>query len=193
MTVSGLHLVCVPVSVCIEALSCDIDKRMVTAASASVNKLQHAVVKMEKTDSKRLNDEYQRLVEGLANSYGDMGDRGDAAGSSAAAGGGRSRGGGGGAAAASETDLLLANPVLPSDLLRESVPGNIRRANHFLMFLRSWVEFLKKQLKAQEPGTKSTDAFLEELRVETKLSDLKAMKSVRHTLSQQSWWRTPCM
>lgn len=159
---------------------------MVQAASANVNKLQHAVVRMEKTDSKRLQDEYKNLVEGLSSSFGGMGDRD--------LGGG---GGGGGASAASssargdsaaETDMLLASPVLPSDLLRESVPGNIRRANHFLMFLRSWVEFLRRQLRQPQVSQKSTEAFLEELRVDTKISDLRAMKFAYDRL--QSLYKT---
>lgn len=150
--------------VCIEALSCEVDKRMVQAASANVNKLQHAVVRMEKTDNKRLQEEYKNLVEGLSSStFGGTNDRLNSAASSSGGGGG-------------DTDMLLASPVLPSDLLRETVPGNIRRANHFLMFLRSWVEFLKKQLKQSLVSQKSTDAFLEELRQETKITDLKAMK-----------------
>ena len=137
---------------------------MIQQASSNVNKLQHAVVKMEKTDNKRLQDEYKALVEGLSSSFEGIGDREDDGASSRI----RSRVG--------ETDLLLASPVLPTDVLRESVPGNIRRANHFLMFLRSWVEFLRKQLKQPTVSQKSTEAFLEELRVETKISDLKAMK-----------------
>lgn len=174
-------------NICIEALSCEVDKRMLQAASSSVNKLQHAVSKMEKTDSKRLNDEYTRLVEGLASSYGDMGDRDGGGGGGAAA---SSSGGGGGRGArhTDETDNLFANPVLPADLLRESVPGNIRRANHFLMFLRSWVEFLRRQMKAPSPAQKSTDAFLEEMRADTALSDLKALKFAYDRL--QSLYRT---
>jgi hypothetical protein len=30
----------------------------------------------------------------------------------------------------------LANPALPADVLAEAVPGNIRRAEHFVSFLR---------------------------------------------------------
>lgn len=173
--------------VCIEALSCEVDKRMVQAASANVNKLQHAVLKMEKTDSKRLQDEYTRLVEGLSSSFGGLGDRDEDGGGGAAAsapGTGANRV----ARHAEETDSLLGSPVLPSELLRESVPGNIRRAHHFLMFLRSWVEFLRHQLRQQEVRQKSTDAFLEELRVETKLADLKALKFAYDRL--QSLYRT---
>jgi len=33
--------------------------------------------------------------------------------------------------------------VLPDDLLTEAVPGNIRKAEHFVAFLRRFVEYLK--------------------------------------------------
>lgn len=37
----------------------------------------------------------------------------------------------------------MANPILPDDLLKEAVPGNIRRAEHFVAFLRRFIEYLK--------------------------------------------------
>jgi DNA excision repair protein ERCC-2 len=33
--------------------------------------------------------------------------------------------------------------VLPDDLLKEAVPGNIRKAEHFVAFLKRFVEYLK--------------------------------------------------
>jgi hypothetical protein len=33
--------------------------------------------------------------------------------------------------------------ALPEDLLKEAVPGNIRRAEHFVAFLKRFVEYLK--------------------------------------------------
>ena len=36
--------------------------------------------------------------------------------------------------------ILLA---LPDDLLKEAIPGNIRRAEHFVAFLKRFVEYLK--------------------------------------------------
>ena len=37
------------------------------------------------------------------------------------------------------TDNWLSNPALPDDILKEAVPGNIRRAEHFLHVLRRLV------------------------------------------------------
>ncbi|MGL9672057.1 hypothetical protein U9990_15820, partial [Lactiplantibacillus plantarum] len=60
---------------------------------------------MKKADSSKLQDEYTRLVEGLQQQSEDR-----------------------------EHETFLSNPVLPVDLLQEAVPGNIRRAEHFLAF-----------------------------------------------------------
>lgn len=50
------------------------------------------------------------------------------------------------------TDVYMANPVLPDEVLQEAVPGNIRRAEHFLQFLRRLVEHLKVlQCRAARP------------------------------------------
>jgi DNA excision repair protein ERCC-2 len=38
---------------------------------------------------------------------------------------------------------LLQPAALPDDLLKEAVPGNIRRAEHFVAFLKRFVEYLK--------------------------------------------------
>ncbi len=38
---------------------------------------------------------------------------------------------------------LLILSALPDDLLQEAVPGNIRRAEHFVAFLKRFVEYLK--------------------------------------------------
>jgi hypothetical protein len=39
--------------------------------------------------------------------------------------------------------VLITYIVLPDDLLKEAVPGNIRRAEHFVVFLRRFIEYLK--------------------------------------------------
>eukprot|EP01036_Dinobryon_divergens_P032636 gene32636-42270_t len=44
-------------------------------------------------------------------------------------------------------DVLSANPVLSDDILREAVPGNIRKAEHFVTFLKKIVVYLKKVLQ----------------------------------------------
>jgi DNA excision repair protein ERCC-2 len=68
---------------------------------------------MKQTDAQKLQDEYAKLVDGLQNAGGQ------------------------------EEDDLLANPVLPDDLVQEAVPGNIRKAEHFVAFMKRFVEYLK--------------------------------------------------
>lgn len=45
--------------------------------------------------------------------------------------------------AARDEDTFMANPILPDDILKEAIPGNIRRAEHFVAFLRRFIEYLK--------------------------------------------------
>lgn len=71
---------------------------------------------LKSSDEAKLQNEYQKLVEGLR----DVNE-------------GR------------EEDSFMANPVLPDDLLKEAVPGNIRRAEHFVAFLKRFIEYLKVQ------------------------------------------------
>lgn len=46
--------------------------------------------------------------------------------------------------------------VLPDDLLNEAVPGNIRRAEHFVAFLKRFVEYMK----ARKKGRLSTPEYI---------------------------------
>jgi hypothetical protein len=39
--------------------------------------------------------------------------------------------------------IAQVTAALPDDLLKEAVPGNIRRAEHFVAFLKRFVEYLK--------------------------------------------------
>ena len=90
-----------------------------------------AYVRIKRTDASKLQDEYAKLVEGLQE-------------------------------AADDEDSFVANPgsfavlfsrrsfpdvgfavVLPEDLLKEAIPGNIRKAEHFVAFLKRFVEYLK--------------------------------------------------
>ena len=45
----------------------------------------------------------------------------------------------------SETEMFQ-NPILDRDLVKEAIPGNIRKAEHFLPILKKIIIFLKKLL-----------------------------------------------
>ncbi|KAI3975759.1 hypothetical protein MKX01_023185 [Papaver californicum] len=90
------------------------------------------------TNANRLRAEYNRLVEGLAQ-------RGNLA----------------------ITDAWLANPVLPDDILKEAVPGNIRKAEHFLNVLRRLVQYLRGRLQSENVVKEGPVAFVASIYAQT--------------------------
>ena len=79
------------------------------------------------------------------------------------------------ATTATAADTVLANPCLPKDLLQEAVPGSIRRAEHFLSFLRTFLEYIKLRLRGTVLECETPMRFLHKLRVETAI-DVKPLK-----------------
>ncbi len=106
-------------SVCIEALSVTIHERGLEQATRSLGRLSSEVSRIKASDNQRLNQEYQNLVNGLIDQ---------------------------GLLDAPANDMVLGSNVLAPDVLNESVPGNIRRAEHFLQFMKKVVEHLKSRL-----------------------------------------------
>ena len=133
-------------NVCIEAMSVKMSRPILEASSRSLSSLTAKVNEMKASDAQRLNEEYQRLVSGLAQSGVLQGAAPSAAGES-----------------------VLANPALPPDILAESVPGNIRQAEHFLVFLRKIVRHLKRLLRQPQERWETPQAFLHELHQQTGL------------------------
>lgn len=117
-------------NVCIESLSTDITEDSLRKATKGANNLDRKISDMKTTDAQKLQDEYSKLVEGLRE-----------------------------AEEARQEDSFMSNPgilyifrskcilanfiALPDDLLKEAVPGNIRRAEHFVAFLKRFIEYLK--------------------------------------------------
>lgn len=54
----------------------------------------------------------------------------------------------------------LANPVLPEDILKEAVPGSIRRAEHFLSLLRRLLDHLSGRLLTSQVESEGPLTFL---------------------------------
>ncbi|KAJ3514843.1 hypothetical protein NLJ89_g2127 [Agrocybe chaxingu] len=102
-------------NVCIESLSIDLTRPMLDSAGRSITKLSEKIEEIKTTDAAKLQDEYAKLVEGLQESITEQDD----------------------------TDAFMGNPLLPDDLLNEAIPGNIRKAEHFVAFLKRFVEYLK--------------------------------------------------
>ncbi|KXJ30028.1 TFIIH basal transcription factor complex helicase XPD subunit [Exaiptasia diaphana] len=59
------------------------------------------------------------------------------------------------ASEARDTDIVLANP--------EAVPGNIRKAEHFVGFMRRFIEYLKTRLRIQHVVQESPQSFLQHI------------------------------
>ena len=87
---------------------------------------------IKERDAGKLREEYNKLVQGLRDIN-----------------------------AARETDMVLSNPVLPNEVLEEAVPGNIRQAEHFVNFMRRFVEYLKTRLRVQHVIQESPPSFLQ--------------------------------
>jgi hypothetical protein len=73
------------------------------------------------------------------------------------------------------TDTWLANPALPDDILREAVPGNIRRAEHFVSFLKRLVQYLKGRLQTEQVESEGPVSFLNSLQSQAGI-DQKTLK-----------------
>ncbi|KIJ24427.1 hypothetical protein M422DRAFT_168392 [Sphaerobolus stellatus SS14] len=122
-------------NVCIESLSIDLTRPMLDSASRSVTKLGEQIEEIKKTDASKLQDEYAKLVEGLQ-----------------------------AADEAQDEDAFMANPILPEDLLKEAIPGNIRKAEHFVAFLKRFVEYLKTRMRVLHVVAETPLSFLQHLK-----------------------------
>ncbi|KAL5792951.1 hypothetical protein ACOSP7_001545 [Xanthoceras sorbifolium] len=107
-------------NVCIEALSVSVRRQTLEGATRNLNRINQEIERFKTTDAGRLRAEYTRLVEGLAQ-------RGNLP----------------------ITDAWLSNPALPDDILKEAVPGNIRRAEHFVHVLHRLVLYLRGRLETE--------------------------------------------
>lgn len=121
-------------NVCIESMSVVINKKVMEKAQENIEVLDDSIKAIKEKDAQKLQDEYQRMVEGLRE-----------------------------ANIARETDLILANPILPDDVLNEAIPGNIRTAQHFVAFLRRLLEYIKMRMRAQHVTQESPATFLKDI------------------------------
>lgn len=121
-------------NVCIDSMSININKRTLERCQHNIQVLEKTINDMKETNSKKLKEEYHRLVEGLKD-----------------------------ASVARDTDIILSNPILPDEILKESVPGNIRNAEHFVSFMKRVVEYVKTRLRVQHVMQESPASFLKDI------------------------------
>ncbi|KAJ3152039.1 DNA-dependent ATPase of the nucleotide excision repair factor 4 complex [Geranomyces variabilis] len=122
-------------NVCTESLSIDITRPMLDASARSVTALSTRIDELKASNSDKLLSEYSRLVEGLRATQ-------------------ESR----------ANEEFMNNPILSDDMLQEAVPGNIRRAEHFVAFLRRFIEYLKTRLRVMHVVAESSTSFLQHVK-----------------------------
>ncbi|KAF2228004.1 hypothetical protein BDZ85DRAFT_10753 [Elsinoe ampelina] len=122
-------------NVCIESLSIDLTEDSLRKAARGAQNLERKITEMKSTDAAKLQNEYAKLVQGLRE-----------------------------ADEARDEGAFMSNPALPEDLLKEAVPGNIRRAEHFISFLKRFVEYLKTRMKVLHVISETPPSFLQHLR-----------------------------
>lgn len=150
-------------TVCIDALSVNIREATLRRSLGNINRLRDGVVTMRENDRDRLQAEYIRLVTGMSTK--------------------------GILPSTSAQDDVLANPTIPADILEETVPGNIRKAEHFVLYLRRLIQFLRdKKMRGSESKQEQPSRFLHEMLHDIQ-GDVKTLrfcsdrlKSLLHTL-----------
>jgi DNA excision repair protein ERCC-2 len=119
---------------CIDSMSVKITRKLLDRCQTSIQVLETEITNLKQADSDRLRGEYDRLVSGLKEAQ-------------------KKR----------ENEDVLANPVLPDHVLQEAVPGNIRKGEHFVAFMKRLVEYLKTRLRARHVVQESPAGFLKDI------------------------------
>jgi DNA excision repair protein ERCC-2 len=125
-------------NVCIESMSVDINRSILDAGSEGLHRLTNKIETLKKEDSKKLRDEYEKLVKGLRDVQNSR-----------------------------IANEIMSNPILPDDLLKEAVPGNIRQAEHFVSLLKRLIEFLKTRFRGKEVLIDTPAVFLKDIEENT--------------------------
>ncbi|XP_040578679.1 general transcription and DNA repair factor IIH helicase subunit XPD [Lepeophtheirus salmonis] len=121
-------------SICIDSMSVKLTRKIMEKATASIQILEGEIHKQKEQDSLKLKEEYDKLVEGLHKAHFER-----------------------------ENDLILSNPILPDHVLEEAIPGNIRKAEHFVAFMKRLVEYLKTRMRVQVVVQESPAGFLNDI------------------------------
>ncbi|CAJ1388569.1 unnamed protein product [Effrenium voratum] len=103
------------------ALYVKLNRQRLDQSFGNLTRLGNEIDRVKREDASRLQEEYKRLVQGLRQ--------------------------------AGQIDEAMADqlqsPVLPEDLVSEAIPGNIRRAEHFIALLRRIVNFCRRYLHVE--------------------------------------------
>lgn len=135
-------------TVCIDALSVNIREGTLRKSLGNVNRLREGVTTMRNNDRDRLQAEYSRLLSGMSTQ----------------------------GLLPPGQEQLLANPVIPADVLEETVPGNIRKADHFIGYLRRLIQYLRdKKMRGRDSKQEQPARFLHDMLGDL-MGDVKTLK-----------------
>lgn len=134
--------------ICVEAMSVKMDRLRLEQSTGNLTKLKNEVDRVRKEDQQRLQDEYQRLVKGLQ----DAGKLDDI------------------------QAAQIASPVLPDDVIQEAVPGNIRRAEHFLSLMKRVTVYLKTYLRVDKAQSEGPLSIMQKMQDEVEV-DAKTLRA----------------
>ncbi len=121
-------------NVCIDALSVTLDRRTLEASGRNLERLTATLDRAQQQSADKLRREYERLLAGLATA----GDQQAAA-------------------------VLRAGPTLADDELREAMPGNMRKAHHFLGALRRLLAHLRQKMRTNVATLETPLAFQQDV------------------------------
>ena len=121
-------------NVCIQSLSVTLNKKILEKSQNSLANLSREINEVKKYDESKLKEEYNKLVKGLRDTNVQR-----------------------------EADAIMANPILPDDLLTDAIPGNIRNAEHFVIFLKRFLEYVKMRMRVEHVVQESPASFLKDI------------------------------
>ncbi|KAI0562959.1 DNA helicase [Gracilaria domingensis] len=137
-------------TICIDALSVNIREVTLRRSLGNVAKLRDRVESLRESGAERLRKEYQRLVRGLSTT--------------------------GILPQVQASDMLLASPRIPEDIIEETVPGNIRKAEHFIQFMRRLIQYIRdRKMNGRESKQEQPARFLHEMRNEMQV-DIRPLR-----------------
>lgn len=101
----------------------------------NIDDLDREIKRVKEENNERLQQEYEKLVENLKKVEEER-----------------------------AIDRAWANPVLPNAILEEAVPGTIRTAEHFIIFMRRIMEYVKHRMRTRMVQVESPAAFLRDIK-----------------------------
>ncbi|KAH7731005.1 DNA excision repair protein ERCC-2 [Aphelenchoides avenae] len=122
-------------NVCIESMSVTLSRRLTDRITKNLDALDRHVSNLKTANNEKLQEEYEKLIQGLRETEAQRAE-----------------------------EQAWANPVLPNEILQEAVPGNIRMADHFIVFLRRLLEYVKHRMRTRTVQIESPASFLRDVK-----------------------------